>query len=60
MSSTNLPTAAGARQEGSLNHKQCLPLFLSFDCPPAPLNIPNLDDLVLRKVVAINVGHDWQ
>ena len=30
--------------------------FLSFDCPPAPLNIPEVDDLVLGKDVASDVG----
>ena len=34
--------------------------FFSFDCPPAPLNIANVDDLVLGTVVASNVGHDWR
>ena len=58
MSLTNLQTAAGLLCEGSFHCKLFLPLFLSFDCQPAPLNIPNIDDLVLGKVVASNVGHN--
>ena len=61
MSLTNLQTAPGAKCEASFHRSQFLSL-LSFDCLPAPqpLNIPNVDDLVLSKVVASNVGHDWR
>ena len=63
MSLANLQTAAGAQREGSFYCQPFLPLFLSFDCPicpPAPLNIPNVDDLVFDKVVASNVRHYWR
>ena len=58
MSLANLQNAAGAWREGSCYRLPFLPLFLSFDFPPAPLNIPNVDDLVL--LVASHVGRDWR
>ena len=57
---TKLQTAVCARREGSFFRRLFLPLFLSIDCTLTPLNIPNVDDLVLGKVVASNVGHDWR
>ena len=60
MSLTNLQIAAGARREGSFYRWPFLTLFLSFNCPLTPVNILNVDDLVLGKVVAINVGHYWR
>ena len=54
-----LQTAVCARREGSSFRQLFLPLFLSFDCTLTPLNIPNVDDLVLGKVVASNVGQ-WK
>ena len=57
----NLQTVVCMRQEGSFFclSQLFLPLFLSFDCTLTPLNIPNVDDLVLGKVVASNVGQ-WK
>ena len=56
---TKLQTAVCARREGSFFRQLFLPLFLSIDCTLTPLNIPNVDDLVLGKVVASNVGQ-WK
>ena len=52
----NLHIAAGARRVGSFFRQLFLPPFLSFNCPLTHLNIPNVDDLVLGKVVANNDG----
>ena len=57
MSLTKLQTAAST---GSFYCKLFLPLFLSFDCQSAPLNIPNVYDLVMGKVVASNISRYWQ
>ena len=59
MSLINLQTAAGAGRKGSFLRQLFLPLFLSFDCPLTLLNIPNVDDLVLGKIAASNVGQ-WK
>ena len=67
MSLANLQTAAGALREGSFYFQPFLPLFLSFDCRPAPLNTPvNASEHASRRtpvvpyIVASNVGHDWR
>ena len=48
-----------AQREGSFFRQLFLPLVLIFDCTLTPLNIPNVDYLILGKVVASNV-EQWK
>ena len=55
----NIQTATCVRRERSFFHLLSLLLFLCFNRPPAPLNVPKVDDLVLGKVEASDVGQ-WK
>ena len=52
----NIQTATCVRRERSFFHLLSLLLFLCFNRPLTPLNVPKVDDLVLGKVVASDVG----
>ena len=52
----NIQTATCVWRECSFFHLLSLLLFLCFNRPLTPLNVPKVDDLVLGKVVASNVG----
>ena len=55
----NIQTATCVRRERSFFHLLSLLLFLCFNRPLTPLNVPKVDDLVLGKVVASDVGQ-WK
>ena len=52
----NIQTVTCVRREHSFFHLLSLLLFLCFNSPLTPLNVPKVDDLFLGKVVASDVG----